>query len=338
MDAGGDTGLSLRMFWGWVLDRSDVPWCCPVGLYWEGCNLCLSLDDWLPSCAYRSLSWSFRKLLSICRLLRGTGGASCIRQQAIHIGCSFSISYKHLDLSAQDKRIPCVLSRLLTVGALLLFGSRVGSGSEAGFCWYCMFCTFLTALAMTKGFSLTWMMSYSSSLSIYRGKARIIPPSSPSLPKESQLRFVSHPSARGCQMLPEWLDGLRLVVFNEFWQRAVTSRVTTDQKLSWLTLVDHEMSTSIPASATRRKNVMMSLLVALKPEASLNYHKTDSPGCVLYYYSEKREKTPQQILTYKTEYKRRLYHWDGSGSSPAPSRGVFLQHSFRNVTNTIKFV
>lgn len=63
---------------------------------------------------------------------------------------------------------------------------------------------------------------------------------------------MSHLKARGCQVLPERLDGLRLVVVDEFWQRAMANSVATDQKLSWFTLVDHEMSTAIPASAKRK--------------------------------------------------------------------------------------
>lgn len=65
---------------------------------------------------------------------------------------------------------------------------------------------------------------------------------------------MSHLNTRGCQVLPERLDGLRPVVVNEFWQRVMAGSVTTDQKLSWFTLVNHEMSTAIPASATRRKS------------------------------------------------------------------------------------
>lgn len=62
---------------------------------------------------------------------------------------------------------------------------------------------------------------------------------------------MSHLNARGCQVLPERLDGLRPVVVNEFWQRTMAGRITTDQKPPWFTLVDDEMSTAIPASATR---------------------------------------------------------------------------------------
>lgn len=65
---------------------------------------------------------------------------------------------------------------------------------------------------------------------------------------------MPHLNARGCQVLPEGLDGLRPVVVNQFWQRAMAGSVATDQKLSWFALVDHEMSTAIPASATRRKS------------------------------------------------------------------------------------
>lgn len=62
---------------------------------------------------------------------------------------------------------------------------------------------------------------------------------------------MSHLNAGGCQVLPERLDGLRPVVLNELWQRVMAGSVATDQKLSWFTLIDDEMSTAIPAPAAR---------------------------------------------------------------------------------------
>lgn len=132
-----------------------------------------------------------------------------------------------------DKRNPCILSPLLTIGAMLFFRSRVDRlDSEVELCWLCRFGVFLAGLDVTKGFSFTWMVSYSSSLSSYRGKAQIIPLFLLSLVKKREPRFVSHLRARGCQVLPERLDRLRPVVFNEFRQCVVASSVTTDQKLS----------------------------------------------------------------------------------------------------------
>lgn len=147
----------------------------------------------------------------------------------------------------------------LTFSVLLLLGGREGGWSKSEF-WG--FCVFLTA---PRGFSSepTWMISYSSSFSACQSKT---PVGTSFFTKcyslKSDWRILSHLKTRGGQMLSKWLNGARLVVFDEIGHCVVNSVVSMDQKLAWFALVYHKMSTPVPASAMRKHSLLKPLCLA----------------------------------------------------------------------------
>lgn len=112
-----------------------------------------------------------------------------------------------------------------TVSVLLVLGGREGGCSKS---------KFLTALA---GFSSgpTWMTSYSSSLSACQSKTPVEPSFFISVAQQKEKRFFllfsSYLKTRGRKPFPKWLNGGRLVVFNEIRHRVVNSLVPIKQEL-----------------------------------------------------------------------------------------------------------
>lgn len=157
-----------------------------------------------------------------------------------------------------------------------------------------------------------------------RAKHQLNPLSSPvSLSKKKLifLLFLSYLKTRGRKPFSKWLNGGRLVVFDEIRHRVVNSVVSIKQKLPWFALVDHKVSTPISASATRKHSSLKRFynhwsLFMWDPLINI----LDWDRLIWLEFSR---------LTCKTECNRWIYCWGGSGNIPTLFHAVFFQHPWR---------